>query len=145
MHLFQNKMNESRSIKVLSIAAYFFPCLKQFSNSILKKWLVFGGDPILEPIFHFVKEVNRWLGASFGTTSNQKEQHPENTATAVKHPIWVFSNFFTTLVTWGQALSWKRITLSLLVFRPFFSQWLKRINYSWYQSPVTESPGFSSS
>ena len=52
MHLFQNKMNEQ--IKVLSIAAYyFFPSLRQFSNSISKKWLVFEGDPILEPIFDF--------------------------------------------------------------------------------------------
>jgi len=44
----------NRSIKVMSIAAYyFFPSLRQFSNSISKKWLVFGGDPILEPIFDF--------------------------------------------------------------------------------------------
>ena len=43
----------NRSIKILSIAAYyFFPSLRQFSNSISKKWL-FGGDPILEPIFDF--------------------------------------------------------------------------------------------
>jgi len=49
---FQNKMNEQ--IKVLSIAAYyFFPSLRQFSNSTSKKWLVFGGDSILEPIFDF--------------------------------------------------------------------------------------------
>ena len=44
----------NRSIKVLSIAAYyFFLFLRQFSNSISKKWLVFGGNPILEPIFNF--------------------------------------------------------------------------------------------
>jgi len=41
----------NRTIKVLFIAAYFFPALRQFSNSISKKWLVFGSDPILEPIF----------------------------------------------------------------------------------------------
>ena len=65
----------NRSIKVLSIAAYcFFPSLRQFSNSISKKWLVFGGDPILEPIFDFCERngtgdlPNR--AASFGTTSN---------------------------------------------------------------------------
>jgi len=40
------------------------------------------------------KEVNRWFAAFFGTTSNQKEQCPENTASAVKHPIWAFPNIF---------------------------------------------------
>ena len=87
----------NRSIKVFSIAAYyFFPSLRQFSNSISKKWLVFGGDPILEPIFDFC-ERSRWLAASFGTTSNQKEQCPENTAGAVKYPIWAFPNIFLRL------------------------------------------------
>jgi len=44
----------NRSVKVLSITAYyFFPSLRQFSNSISKKWLVFEGDPSLEPIFDF--------------------------------------------------------------------------------------------
>jgi len=43
-----------------------------------------------------VKEVNRWLAAYFGTTSNQKEQCPENTAGAVKHPIWAFPNIGST-------------------------------------------------
>jgi len=44
----------NRSIKVHFIAVYyFFPSLRQFSNSISKKWLVFEGDPILEPIFDF--------------------------------------------------------------------------------------------
>ncbi|XP_018402065.1 PREDICTED: uncharacterized protein LOC108779197 [Cyphomyrmex costatus] len=41
------------------------------------------GDPILEPIFDFCESSeppNR--AASFGTTSNQKEQCPENTASA---------------------------------------------------------------
>jgi len=56
----------NRWIKVLSIAAYyFFQSLRQFSNSISKKWLVFGGDSILEPIFILrKKEVNQWLAKS---------------------------------------------------------------------------------
>jgi len=60
-----------------SLPTYFFPSLRQFSNS--------------------TKEVNRWLAASLGTTSNQKEQCPENTASAVKHPIWAFPNIFLRL------------------------------------------------
>jgi len=89
----------SRSNKVLSIAAYyFFPSFRQFSNSISKKWLVFEGDPILEPIFDFCERNEPvWLAASFGTTSNQKKQRPENTASAVKHPIWAFPNIFLRL------------------------------------------------
>jgi len=81
-HAFISKQNEwTDQLKYCpSLPTTFFPSLRQFSNSISKKWLVFGGDPILEPIFWIsAKEVNRWLAASFGTTSNQKEQYPENT------------------------------------------------------------------
>ena len=80
----------NRSIKVLCIAAYyFFPSFKQFSNSLEKMTRLwrrsnFGAN------FRFLRK--KWTSdlsnraASFGT-SNQKEQCPENTAGAVKHPI----------------------------------------------------------
>ena len=47
--------------------------------------------------------------------------------------------FFTTLAIWGRALSWRRITLSCLC--SYFGRFsritqLKRINYSWYRSPI---------
>jgi len=83
----------NRSIKVLSIAAYyFFPPLSG-NFSISKKWLVFGGDPILEPIFDFCERSEPDLHHPSESTSNQKEQCPENTS-AVKHPIWAFPNIF---------------------------------------------------
>ena len=45
---------KNRSIKVLSIADYdFFPSLRQFSNSISKKWYVFWVDPRIDPFFDF--------------------------------------------------------------------------------------------
>ena len=51
---FISKQNEWTDQLKYSIAVYyFFLSLRQFSNSISKKWLVFGGDPILEPIFDF--------------------------------------------------------------------------------------------
>ena len=88
----------NRSIKVLSIVAgYFFLSLRQFSNSISKKWFVFRGDPILEPIFDFCERSEVLLATSFGTTNNQKEQYLENTAGEVKHPIWAFPNIFLRL------------------------------------------------
>jgi len=93
------------------------------------------------------KEVNRWLAAPFGTTSNQKEQCLENTAGAVKHPISKY--FITTLATWGRTLSWRRITLSCLCsYSDYFSRnaQLKRINCSRYRIvAVMESSDFSNS
>ena len=113
----------NRSIKVLSIAAYyFFPSLRQFSNSISKKWLVFGGDPILEPIFDFCERTgdlpNR--AASFGTTSNNQKECPENgngEYGKTSHSS-VSKYFFTTLATWDRALSWRRTILSCLCSYP---------------------------
>ena len=145
MHLFQNKMN--RSIKILSIAAYYFlsgnfriPSRKNDSSlEVIQFWSQFSIS---------AKEVNQWLAASFGTTSNQKEQCPKNTVGAVKHLIWAFPNFFMTLAIRGRALSWRRIILSCLCsYSGRFSRnaRLKRINCSRYRSPVMESPGFSSS
>jgi len=103
----------NRSLKVLSIAAYyFFPSLKQFFRILFRK-----NDSSLEAIQFWsqfsisAKEVNQWLAVSFGTTSNQKEQYPESTAGAIKHSISKY--FFTTLATWSRAL-WRRITLSCL-------------------------------
>ena len=143
----------NRSIKVLSIAAYyFFLSLRQFSNSISKKWFIFGGDPILEPIFDFCERSEpvtcQIMLHSFGTTSNQKE-NPENHGGCGKTShLSVSKYFFTTLATWGRVLSWRRITLSCLC--SYFGRFsrnarLKRINCSRYRSPVMESPGFSSS
>jgi len=51
----------------------------------------------------------------------------------------VFKYFFTTLATWGRALSWRRIILSCLCsYSGRFSRnaQLKRINYNRYQSLV---------
>ena len=100
--------------------------------------------------FRFLRK--KWTGdlpnraASFATTNNQKEQCPENIAGAVKHPISKY--FFTILVTWDRALSWRRITLSCLCSycsRFYRNARLKRINCSRYRSLVMESPSFSSS
>ena len=87
----------NRSIKVLFIAAYFFPSFRQFSNSILKKWLVFGGDPILEPIFDFCERSELVTCCILWNNHNQKKQYPENTAGVIKHHIWAFSNIFLRL------------------------------------------------
>ena len=112
----------------------------------LWRWYNFGVN------FRFLRK--KWTGdlpnrvASFGTTSNQKEQYPENMANAVKHPIWVSKYFFTTLATWARALSWRRKTLSYCLCsysgRFFRNAQLKRINCSRYRLPVMESPDFSS-
>ena len=135
----------NRSIKVLSIAAYYL-----FSQAIfefhLEKMTRLWRRSNFGANFWFLRK--KWTGdlpnyaASFGTTSNQKEQCPENTASAVKH-LSVSKYFFTTL--WGRALSWRRITLSCLC--SYFSRFscnarLKRINCSRYRLPVMESPGF---
>jgi len=110
----------NRSIKVLSIAAYyFFPSLKQFSNYNSKKWLVFGGDPILEPIFNFCERsepvtccILRNNQYSEGAMSGEyggcgKTSH-----------LSVSKYFFTTLATWDWALSWRRTILSCLCSYP---------------------------
>jgi len=68
------------------------------------------------------KEVNRWLAASFGTTNNQKEQCLENTVSAVKHPI---SKYFFTRPS---VVKKNNFIMSLLVFRPFFSQCTAQMN-----------------
>ena len=136
----------NKSIKVLSIAAYyFFPSLRQFSNSISKKWLVFGGDPILKPIFDFWK---KWTGDLLHP-SEQPEgaMSGEYGRCGKTFHLSVSKYFFTTLATWGRAL-WRRITLSCLCsYSSRFSRnaRLKRINCSRYRSPIMESLGFSSS
>ena len=131
----------NRSIKVLSIAVYyFFPSLKQFSNSISKKWLVFGGDPI----FDFYERSE--LAASFGTTRNQKEQCPENTTGAVKHPIWAFQIFIYDFSNMRPSVVMKKNNFIFAFGHFSCNARLKRINCSrLYWSPIMESPGFSSS
>jgi len=76
------------------------------------------------------KEVNRWLAASFETISNQKEQCPKNTASAVKHPIWAFPIFFYDFSDMKPSIVMKKnnFIMSLLVFRPFFSQCTNQTN-----------------
>jgi len=86
----------NRSIKILSIAATSFSHLSGNFRIPSRKNDVFG-DPILEPIFDFCERSEPVTYASFGTTSNQKEQCPENTAGAVKHPILAFPNIFLRL------------------------------------------------
>jgi len=79
-----------------------------------------------------VKEVNRWLAASFGATSNQKEQCPENMANVVKHPIWafVFQIFFYNFSDMRPSVVMKKnnFIMFLLVFRSFFSQCIAQTN-----------------
>jgi len=83
----------NRSIKVLSLLTTFFHLSGNFRIPSRKN------DSSLEASQFSIsaKEVNRWLAASFGTTSNQKEQCPENMASAVKHSIWAFPNIFLWL------------------------------------------------
>jgi len=62
------------------------------------------------------KEVNRWLAKScciLRNNRNQKKQCPEAGAVKTFH-LSVSKYFFTTLATWGRALSWRRITFSCL-------------------------------
>jgi len=96
----------------------------------------------LEPIFNFY-ERSESVTAFFRITNNQKEQCLENTAGAVKHShLSVSKYFFTTLATWGRALSWRRITLSYCHFVYLYSDRfsrnarLKQINCSRYRSLV---------
>jgi len=58
--------------------------------------------------------------ASFGT-SNQKEQCPENGGCGKTSHLNVSKYFFTTLATWGRALSWRRITLLCLCSTVFLA------------------------
>jgi len=140
----------NRSIKVLSIATYyFFPSLRQFLNSISKKWL-FGGDPILEPIFDFCERSEPVYPCCILRNNQQSEgaMSGEYGGCGKTFHLNVSKYFFTTLATWGRALFWRRITLSCLYsYSGRFSRnvRLKRINCSRYRSPVMESPGFSSS
>ena len=83
-----------------------------------------------------VKEVNRWLAASFGTTRRSNVRRIRR-CSKTSH-LNVSKYFFTTLATWGRALSWRRITLPCLCYSGHFSRYarLKRINYSRYRSLV---------
>ena len=94
-----------------------------------KKWI---GD-----LLHPSEQSVRSEGAMWGEYGCDKTSH-----------LSVSKYFFTTLATWGRALSWRRITLSCLCsYFGRFSRnaWLKRINCSRYRSPVMKSPGFSNS
>ena len=145
----------NKSIKVLSIVAYyFFPSLRQFSNSISKKWLVFGGDSILEPIFDFCERSEPVTCQIVLHPSEQpviRRSNGECGGCDKTSHLSVSKYFFTTLATrsvWGQTLSWRRIILSCLCsYSGRFSRnaRLKRINCSRYRSPVMESPRFSNS
>jgi len=136
----------NRSFKVLSIAAYFYPSLRQFSNSISKKmtrlrrrsnfrflrkkWTVTCQivHPLKQPIIRR-SNVRRIYYRGCDKTSH----------------LSVSKYFFTTLATWDRALSWRRITLSC--FCSYSSRFsrnarLKRINCSRYRSPVMETTRF---
>jgi len=110
----------------------------------LWKWSNFGAN------FRFLRK--KWTGdlpnraASFGTTSNQKEQCPENGECGKTSHLSV-SKYFYDFSDMRPSVVMKKnnFIISLLVFRSFFSQQLKRINCSRYWSPVVESSDFSSS
>jgi len=102
--------------------------------------------------FRFLQK--KWTGdlsnraASFETINNQKEQCPENTADAVKHPIWAFSNIFFFFSDMRPSVVMKKnnFIMSLLVFCRFSrNARLKQVNCSQYRSPIMESLGFNSS
>ena len=126
MHLFQTKwMN--RSIKVLSIAAYyFFPSLN-FRISSRKN------DSSLEAIqsnFRFLRK--KWTGDLLHPSKQPviRRSNVKNTADAVKHPIWAFPNilYFSDMRP-SVVMKKNNFILSLLVFRPqFFSQFTAQTN-----------------
>ena len=53
MHLLQNKMKEQINQSIVRHWLRLFPSLRQFSNSISKKWCVFWGDSQIDPFFYF--------------------------------------------------------------------------------------------
>ena len=123
----------NRSIKVLSITAYyFFSSLRQFLNSISKKWIVFGGNSILEPIFDFCEKnepVTYQIVLHPSEPVIRRSNKEEYGMCGKTSYLSVSKYFFTTLATWGWTLLWRRITLSCLcVFRPFFSQCTAQTN-----------------
>jgi len=54
-------------------------------------------DSSLESIFDFCERSEPVTCCILRNNQNQKEQCPENTAGAVKHPIWAFPNIFLWL------------------------------------------------
>jgi len=123
----------------LSIAAYyFFSSLRQFSNSISKKWLVFGGDPILEPIFDFCERsepVTCYLlrEQPIIRRSNVRRIRRCGITSHLSVSKYFFSDMRPSVVV-------KKKTLSCLCSFPaiFLNARLKRINCSRYRLSVMD-------
>jgi len=119
MNLFQNKMNEDQLKYCPSLSTTFSHLSGNFRIPSRKN------DSSLEAIQFWsqfsisAKEVNRWLAASFGTISNQKEQCPENMAGAIKHPFERLQIFFYDFSDMWPSVVMKKnnFIMSLLVFR----------------------------
>jgi len=95
--IFISKQWMNRSIKVLSLPIIFSHLSGNFRIPSRKNDSSLKAIQFWSQFSISAKEVNRWLVASFETISNQKEQCPENTVDAVKHPIWAFPNMFFRL------------------------------------------------
>ena len=110
----------NRSIKVLSITAYyFFPSLRQFSNSISKKWLVFGVIQFWSQFSISAKEVNL-LHPSVIQWSERTMSGEYGGCGKTSH-LSVSKYFFHDMRP-SVVMKKNNFIISLLVFRPFFSQ-----------------------
>ena len=139
----------NRSIKVLFIVAYyFFPSLRQFSNSISKKMTRLWRRSNFGANFRFLRK--KWTGDLLHPSEQpviRGAMSGEYGECGKTSHLSVSKYFFTNFSNMRPSVVMKKnnFIMSLLVFRPFFSQRLKRINCSRYRSPVMESSGFSRS
>ena len=139
MNLFQNEWTDQlKNCPSLSIT---FPISQVIFEFHLEKMTRLWRRSNFGVNFRFLRK--KWTGdlpnraASFETISNQKEQCPEYGGCGKTFHLSVSKYFFTTLATWGRALSWRRTLSCLCSYSDRFSRnaRLKRINCSRYRSP----------